>query len=341
MMLLISSPLAAGEVEDYCALVKAQAESKSNAMGWPNFFASIGNPYLVSNQTLIAGANQSVSGFFRALLTNDAASYDCAFYREKKLVMDHVMHVDDRIFLSQAETQRPLLKQALALAEDNLEMEKRLFDAKDTTLTDLSAAYALRDKVNSSLAELETKYRQLKEIPSVDNSTNLLEHVDKAKTFQAKSAGLTSLVDALTTWDIVGSGGIQHNIQTGATGGFWFVNLTYSFGQIPSTLKAASVNRLSRQFMDSQYDSTQNLYLRTMRVQGDSLKTEIQHQKYLADRLKATQELLKKASSVDSVFSKKLQRNLKIQELLQKADLAAAKAKVDELEKLTKANSLS
>lgn len=334
-LVLMSAPLLASEVEDYCALVKAQADTKANGLSWPNLFANFGNPYLVSSPTIAFGVNQSLAGFVRGLLTSDAAYYDCRFYGANKAIMDSVVHLDDRIYLQLAEVQRPLLTEALKLAEENLEAEKRLLEARDSTVAELTTAWELRDKIHTALMELETKASVAREAPVADTTLSLSEQVNIVENAQAKSASLQSWAEALSTWDVVGQGGLQTNLSTGHTGGFWSINLTYSFGQIPATLNASSVDKLYRQYTGSRYDSPQNAYRRMIKIQSEAYEREIKNNKYLNQRLSETSALLKKVSPLESLHARRLQRNLKIQALLEKSELAGSAAKMTELERIT------
>lgn len=337
VMLAVSGQVRSDEVEDYCNLTKAQTEAKSVTLAWPKLFASVGDPY-ASGGRIIGGISQSFSGLIQALTMNDVSYNQCRFYGTNKLLRENVLHLEDKIFLMQADAQRPILADALKLAEKNVEIEKQLFDTQNSTIAELSTAYAMRDSIQLSQLTLEQKYSALREIPVIETGLNLREQVAKSKAYQAKAASLASAINTLSAWDVVASAGAKYDIQPGTTGGFATISLTYSFGHIPSAMKTSKVDGLVRKYVDAQHDSPENMFLRFIHSEKENLLSEGSNNKYLENQLKSIRELLDRANTVDSIRAKRVQRNLTIQQLTQKAALVASTVKMQELEKWLRAN---
>lgn|GEM_PF-6081561 len=335
---VFSSHILAEEIADYCGLVKSQAGAKAHALAWPTLISSVGHPFLSNDVLVAAGASQSISSLIGGLFTMSAADHQCLWYGADKAIKNNVLYFDDRILLLQAKAQKPILSEALKLADEHVSIERKLFDTQNGTITDLTDAVKLRSEVQGSMVMLEQKESSIREIPGVEPGPNLVLQLEQSKNYEAKAASLNSLTDAFKAWDIQGKGGARYDIATGEVAPFWSIDLTYSFGQIPSTLDAAKVQRFSRQYFDSRYDSAKNIFRRFARSLPDVLASERRNQTSIADQLKETGALLDKVKSVDSLRARRAQRILKIQQLQQRAALAASDAKIEEIVAWVKAN---
>ena len=348
--LMLASPVFAAETQDYCKLVNTQSEIRATTLGSPKAFlnyntnnannSSPGASIIQdgSREDVEIGISQSVSNHIQSRYIMEIATRECHLYGVNKALSDTLSNLSNKVTLLQLNAKRPILAQALQLADSSVNVEKKLFDTQNSTIADLALIHKIRDDISASITQNEQQYSLVKEIPPIYIDQNLKQLAEVAVDEEAKIAKLNAKIDATSGWDVAVSAGVKHGSTPGPVGGnidrdggFVSINVTISLGQVKAAYDSSRIYGLSKQYLTNKYDSSKNTYLRLTRAAQDILVSEKNNNANIHEQLSSVQELLNKVAPVDTTLAKRTERQLRIQKLVLEAELAASDVKVEEI----------
>lgn len=318
----------ADEVSSFCSLTQTQAALQRNLLDYPELFATTGNPQTGNSSIVTGGVRWSLSKYLQAGTVGKLADANCESYRADNRLTEQVKKVEQRADLKAVESMEPLLREALALANDEVAKEQTLMRAKAATLANVKAAFDARDTISMRLAGLvQIRSRLQDELP--DAEVPLGELVNQSIAAKAEVASETSRLAGQTGWDVSIAAGAQSDPR-GANRAQPFVGLTasYSLGAPAANRAGGNVGALTTQYLSEQRDGPLMQYQRAIDtarglIEGEHIILEgLEQRKALAD---STVERLQGISTEDG---QRALRQTRIEQRANGAQIAGSRARL-------------
>ncbi|TDR31263.1 hypothetical protein [Hydromonas duriensis] len=328
--LMLPFAASANEVDAYCRLTKVQANAQSLVLSAPKVFLSMGSTQSQDNVASM-GISQSLSDKIQAKLIEKIADNKCKIYSTNQSIEDSLKFLNNKVLLSQIQAQTPLLIEALNLAEQNLYLEKKLFDSQNGTLRELTEAYRDRDDIRASISFNEQQRSVLQNTPNVDIQNNLKEQIAASEIAKSNIAYLTSKLNTTAGWDVIGSTGLKRELESGTNKAFVSLNMYWSLGEPKSSKAAALVEELTRDYLKQQYDSTGNAFLRLVHSTQGVLAAEKDINTSLMQQIQSNSEMLARVNTISTVEANRARNLLQIKQKVLRANWVASNVKLKEL----------
>ncbi|HDR9105416.1 TPA: hypothetical protein QDB04_002257 [Burkholderia vietnamiensis] len=300
-------------------------------LGSAEAFASQGDPTTGSSTVITAGIRKSLSKHIQAHMVGKLAAAQCDAYRVNHKLDEQASNVEERGDLVALAAMEPLLKKALAQAEDNVKKEQALLNVQAARLSDVKSAFDAANHLRGKLADLQARRGRIADqLPAAD--VPLKQLVNESVSDQADIAELNSRLQAASGWDVSVAAGVRDDLRYGThSQGFIAVTATYSFGKPAADRAANKVAALTRQLLEEQRTSGAQVLHRAK----ETVRALIGSQQILMEGLVARQAMvdstIARLAGVDTADGLRAQRAAQVEQLDVAAEMAAADARMDYL----------
>lgn len=327
--LALSSAALAGEVDTYCELSTARAAVQSELLKAPEAFGNLGDPATAA-RSLTVGVRKFISRGQQGELVTRLGQAECNAYKAQRDLAEQLTGVEARSEVKAIEAKRPLLLQALDLAEKNLATEKSMLAAQAATLADLKAAFDQRDRLRQDLATLDARLSMIRnQLPEAEMPLDAL--LNAAVAAQSEVTELTAKIQSRGGWEVSIAGGSRSDLQTGKNEGFIAVAATRSFGYGRATEAADRVGALTAKLLREQRDGSFQQLARTQDAVTGVIAAERMTAGSLSERRDAMQASLARLAGVNTTEGLRSQRALQVEIAATVASLQASVARAEHL----------
>ncbi|SAL00466.1 hypothetical protein AWB78_05950 [Caballeronia calidae] len=328
----------ADEVSSFCNMTQTQADVQRNLLNSPELFATTGNPQTGNSSTITAGVRWSLSKHLQAGTVSKLADANCDSYRVDAKLAEQTKNVGQRADLKAIESMEPLMRQVLALANEEVKKEQALMQAKVSTLTNVKDAFDARDSIRTQLASLvQTRSRIGEQLP--DAEVPLGELVRQSIEAKAEVANETSQLAAQSAWDVSIAAGAQNDPRAqNRTQPFVGLTVSYSFGAPAANRAANKVAGLTTQYLNEQRDGPLQQYQRAIATVKGLVEGERIILQGLEERKAFTDATLERLTGITTDDGQRAIRQTRIERLASEAQIAGSVARLKFLQQWIERN---
>ncbi|KVP17133.1 hypothetical protein [Burkholderia ubonensis] len=328
---LFALPAFADEADTFCQLNQAQSDVQRSIAGSAEVFSSVGDPVTGSSSVVTVGVRKSLSKHYQANLMGKLADAQCTSYRAARKLAEQAQNVEQRSNLKAFDAMEPLLRQALAAANENVKKEQDLLAARAARLADVKDAFETADSLRTQLASLaQIRSRQQDQLPAAE--VPLKDLVAESVSDQADVAALTSKIQAQAGWEVTVAAGTRTDLRGNAgASNFIAVTATWNFGQPAASRAAGKVASLTTQLLNEQRDAGMQSLARAR----DTVHGLIDSEKLVLDGLQQRKLMvdstIARLAGLDTEDGLRAMRAAKVEQLTAAAKIAGSEARLDYL----------